>query len=83
MLRHQFADQRRGDSRTRTGPGWRPGRAMFTYADMVIKAARSAPGQQAGRTRARAGTWLSFGTAQDWADLHVYGAWSPGRPVRG
>jgi hypothetical protein len=23
----------RSDTRTRTGPGWRPGRAMFTYAD--------------------------------------------------
>ena len=33
MLRHQYAEQRRGDSRARTGPGWRPGRAMFTYAD--------------------------------------------------
>ncbi len=33
LLRHQFTDQRRSDSRTHTGPGWRPGRAMFTYAD--------------------------------------------------
>jgi integrase len=35
LLRHQFTEQRRSDARTRTrtGPGWRPGRAMFTYAD--------------------------------------------------
>jgi integrase len=33
LLRHQFTDQRRSDSRVRTSPGWRPGRAMFTYAD--------------------------------------------------
>ena len=33
LLRHQFTDQRRSDSRVRTGPGWRNGRAMFTYAD--------------------------------------------------
>jgi len=33
LLRHQFAEQRRGDARARTGPGWRHGRAMFTYAD--------------------------------------------------
>ena len=33
LLRHQFTDQRRGDSRARTGPGWRRDRAMFTYAD--------------------------------------------------
>ena len=33
LLRHQFTEQRRGDSRIRTGPGWRRGRAMFTYAD--------------------------------------------------
>jgi integrase len=33
LLRHQFTDQRRSDSRTRTGPGWRQGRPMFTYAD--------------------------------------------------
>ena len=33
LLRHQFTDQRRGDARTRTGPGWRQGRPMFTYAD--------------------------------------------------
>lgn len=33
LLRHQFTDQRRSDSRVRTGPGWRRGRAMFTYAD--------------------------------------------------
>ena len=29
----QFTEQRRSDSRARTGPGWRTGRAMFTYAD--------------------------------------------------
>jgi integrase len=33
LLRHQFAEQRRSDSRVRTGPGWRRGRPMFTYAD--------------------------------------------------
>ncbi len=33
LLRHQFTGQRRSDSRVRTGPGWRRGRAMFTYAD--------------------------------------------------
>jgi len=33
LLRHQYSDQRRSDSRTRTGPGWRQGRPMFTYAD--------------------------------------------------
>ena len=33
LLRHQFTDQRRSDARTRTGPGWRQGRPMFTYAD--------------------------------------------------
>src|SRR5258707_884320 len=33
LLRHQFTDQRRSDSRARTGPGWRRGRPMFTYAD--------------------------------------------------
>jgi integrase len=33
LLRHQSTDQRRSDSRTRTGPGWRQGRPMFTYAD--------------------------------------------------
>ena len=33
LLRHQFTDQRRSDSRIRTGPGWRKGRPMFTYAD--------------------------------------------------
>ncbi len=30
---HLAARQRRGDARARTGPGWREGRAMFTYAD--------------------------------------------------
>jgi hypothetical protein len=33
LLKHQFTDQRRSDARTRTGPGWRRGRPMFTYAD--------------------------------------------------
>ena len=33
LLRHQFTEQRRGDARARTGPGWRRGRPMFTYAD--------------------------------------------------
>jgi hypothetical protein len=33
FLRHQFTEQRRSDSRARTGPGWRHGRPMFTYAD--------------------------------------------------
>ena len=33
LMEHRFTDQRRGDARTRTGPGWRPGRPMFTYAD--------------------------------------------------
>jgi len=33
LLRHQFTEQRRSDSRARTGPGWRQGRALFTYAD--------------------------------------------------
>jgi integrase len=33
LLRHQFTDQRRSDARARTGPGWRQGRPMFTYAD--------------------------------------------------
>src|SRR5919204_902568 len=33
LLRHQFNDQRRSDSRAHTGPGWRQGRPMFTYAD--------------------------------------------------
>lgn len=33
LLKHQFTEQRYPDSRARTGPGWRKGRAMFTYAD--------------------------------------------------
>jgi integrase len=33
LLRHQFTEQRRSDSRVRTGPGWRRGQPMFTYAD--------------------------------------------------
>jgi Phage integrase family len=33
LLRHQFTGQRHPDSRARTGPGWRRGRPMFTYAD--------------------------------------------------
>jgi integrase len=33
LLRHQFTEQRRSDSRAHTGPGWRQGRALFTYAD--------------------------------------------------
>ena len=33
LLRHQFTGQRYPDSRARTGPGWRRGRPMFTYAD--------------------------------------------------
>jgi integrase len=33
LLRHQFSGQRRSDARARTGPGWRRGRPMFTYAD--------------------------------------------------
>ena len=33
LLRHQFTDHRYPDSRARTGPGWRRGRPMFTYAD--------------------------------------------------
>ena len=33
LLRHQFADQRRSDARICTGPCWRRGRPMFTYAD--------------------------------------------------
>jgi integrase len=33
LLKHQFTDQRHPDSRARTGPGWRRGRPMFTYAD--------------------------------------------------
>lgn len=28
-----FTDQRYPDSRARTGPSWRKGRAMFTYAN--------------------------------------------------
>jgi integrase len=33
LLRHQFTEQRRSDSRARTGPGWRQGQALFTCAD--------------------------------------------------
>jgi hypothetical protein len=33
LLRHQFREQRRCYSRARTGPGWRQGQALFTYAD--------------------------------------------------
>jgi integrase len=33
LLKHQFTEQRHPDSRARTGPGWRRGRPMFTYAD--------------------------------------------------
>jgi len=33
LLKRQFTDQRHPDSRARTGPGWRRGRPMFTYAD--------------------------------------------------
>ena len=33
LLRHQFTEQRRSDSRARTSPGWLQGRPMFTYAD--------------------------------------------------
>jgi integrase len=33
LLRHQLASRPYPDSRARTGPGWRRGRPMFTYAD--------------------------------------------------
>jgi integrase len=33
LMEHRFTDQRRRHARTRTGPGWRQGRPMFTYAD--------------------------------------------------
>ncbi len=33
LLKHQFTEQRYPDSRVRTGPGWREGRAKFTSAD--------------------------------------------------
>jgi integrase len=33
LLRHRFTGRRYPDSRVRTGPGWRRGRPMFTYAD--------------------------------------------------
>jgi integrase len=33
LLEHNFVDQRRSDARTRTGPGWWAGQALFTYAD--------------------------------------------------
>jgi integrase len=32
-IRRRATRQRRGDARARTGPGWREGQAMFTYAD--------------------------------------------------
>jgi len=33
LLRHQFTSRPYPDSRAHTGPGWRRGRPMFTYAD--------------------------------------------------
>ena len=33
LFEHRCAGQRRGDARARTGPCWRQGQAMFTYAD--------------------------------------------------
>jgi hypothetical protein len=33
LMEHRFSDQRRSDARARTGPGWRQGEALFTYAD--------------------------------------------------
>jgi integrase len=33
LLEHRFTEQRRSDARARTGPCWRQGQAMFTYAD--------------------------------------------------
>jgi len=33
LLQRQFTGRRYPDSRARTGPGWRRGRPMFTYAD--------------------------------------------------
>jgi hypothetical protein len=33
LLEHRFAEQRRSDSRARTGTGWRAGQPLFTYAD--------------------------------------------------
>jgi integrase len=45
LLRHQVTDQRRSDARARTGPGWRQGRPMFTYADgrPMLKSLRDRP----------------------------------------
>jgi integrase len=33
LTEHRFSDQRRSDARARTGPGWRQGQPLFTYAD--------------------------------------------------
>jgi integrase len=33
LMERRFSDQRRSDARARTGPGWRQGQALFTYAD--------------------------------------------------
>ena len=33
LLEHRCTGQRRSDARARTGPSWRQGQAMFTYAD--------------------------------------------------
>jgi integrase len=33
LLEHRITGQRRSDARARTGPSWRHGKAMFTYAD--------------------------------------------------
>jgi integrase len=33
LLEHSFTEQRRSDARARTGPCWRQGQAIFTYAD--------------------------------------------------
>jgi len=33
LLKNPFTGQRRSGARARTGPGWRNGRALFTYAD--------------------------------------------------
>jgi integrase len=33
LLEHRYIAQRRSDARTHTGPGWRSGEPLFTYAD--------------------------------------------------
>jgi predicted nucleic acid-binding protein len=37
LLEHRCTGQRRSDARARTGPSWRQGQAMFTYASLRLQ----------------------------------------------